>query len=359
MNQEKWGAADVANYAGAIAAPTADAARKARQRIDSLTKPVGSLGRIETLAIRLAAITGRPSGKPIEAKAILVGVGDHGVSAEGVSAYPAAVTAQMLTAFTRGVAAINACARAARADLYVADFGATLAPAPHPSLLSFRVGPGTANMARERAMLPDLVDVALGYGVTAFERIARERAYDAIALGEMGIANTTSASAVSAALLGVDARQVVGRGTGIDDDRLRRKITVVECAVARCVGGDWRAVASEVGGFEIIGLAGAMLAAARHRIPIVLDGFIVAAAALLASRIAPAIIDYCIASHVSQERGHPTVLSALGLEPLLDLGLRLGEGTGAALALPLLEAASRIMFEMETFAQAGVATSLE
>jgi len=355
----QWSAADIASYVRAIVGPTADAVHAAHQRIDSLTKPVGSLGRIEALAIRLAAIAGRAPGKLIEAKAILVAAADHGVSAEGVSAYPPAVTAQMLATFTRAAAAINACARAARADLYVVDFGATVAPAPHASLLSFRVGAGTANIARERAMPTELVDVALGYGIAAFERIARERAYDAIALGEMGIANTTSASAIIAALLGVDARQVVGRGTGIDDDRLQRKITVVEGAVARCAGADWRTVASEVGGYEIIGLAGVMLAAARHRTPIVLDGFIVAAAALLASRIAPAVIDYCIASHVSQERGHPTVLSALGLEPLLDLGLRLGEGTGAALALPLLEAASRIMFEMQTFAEAGVATSVE
>ncbi len=357
--QSEWNAVDVAAYARLIVAPTDEAAREARRRIDSLTKPVGSLGRIETLAIRLAAMTGRPAGKPIEAKAILVAAGDHGVSAENVSAYPASVTAQMITAYTRGVAAINACARAVRADLYVADFGTIVAPAPHPSLLSFRVGPGTVNIARESAMPPAHVDVALGYGVAAFERIASRGPYDAIALGEMGIANTTSASAIIAALLGVDVQHVVGRGTGIGDDRLQRKIAVVEGAVARCIGADWRAVARELGGYEIIGLAGVMLAAARHRVPIVLDGFIVAAAALLASRIAPATLHYCIASHVSQEQGHPVVLSALGLEPLLDLGLRLGEATGAALALPLLEAASRIMFEMETFAQAGVATSIE
>ena len=351
-------APDIAAYAREIVAPSDEVAREARARIDALTKPVGSLGRIEALAVRLAAMAGLPAGKTIVSKAILVAAGDHGVSAENVSAYPADVTVQMVAGFAGGVAAINACARAARADLYVADFGTLVEPAANAALLSFRVGAGTANFARGPAMSPEQVDLALGYGISAFDEIVRRGPYDAIALGEMGIANTTSAAAIVAATLGVPARDVVGRGTGIDDERLERKIEVVDLAAARAVDGDWRTIASEVGGFEIVGLAGVMLAAARSRMPIVLDGFIVASAALLASRIAPAVVDYCVASHVSQERGHPVVLAALGLDPLFDFDLRLGEATGAALALPLVEAASRILREMLTFAEAGVATSL-
>ena len=348
---------DPAAWARAIVPVDASAAARARAHIDDLTKPLGALGRLEEIAVQLSAIAGREPARPYAATAILVAAGDHGVSAENVSAYPAAVTPQMVAAFTGGFAAINAMARTVRADLYVADFGICEVPAPHASLFDLRIGAGTANLAREPALGEGAVDAALVAGIVAFERLFERRQYDVVALGEMGIGNTTSAAAVVAALSGAPAADVVGYGTGIDATAFARKIATVERALARFEPRDWRTVAREVGGFEIVGMAGFLIAAARRRVPVVLDGFIVAAAALIACGIAPAIRDYCIAAHVSAERGHRTALAALGLRPLLDLDLRLGEGTGAALALPLVEAASRMVCEMKTFAEAGVATA--
>jgi len=341
----------------AAGVPSIDAAigRAARLRIDALTKPPGSLGRIESLAERLAGIAGHLPTRALTRPAILVGAADHGVAAEGVSAYPAAVTEQMVASFLAGHAAINAFARAARADVYVANFGVARALAPHPLLIDARVGAGTQNLARGDAMTPEEVGLALAAGRAALSRVLARGDYDVIALGEMGIGNSTSAAAVIAALTGSEPDSVVGRGTGIDDATLGRKRRVVAGAVARLgAAPTWECVAAGVGGFEIVGLAGAILAAAAARLPVVLDGLIVGAAALLAARIAPASIAYTIAAHRSVEPGHGIALDALGLEPLLDLGLRLGEGSGAALALPLVEAASRMFVEMHTFAEAGV-----
>ncbi len=349
-------AANVARCVREIVPVDAAAADRARTRVDALTKPLGALGRIEALAVRLAAIAGDAPMRALERRVAIVGAADHGVTAEGVSAYPAEVTLQMIAGFVGGHAAINAFCRAVRADLYVVDFGTRAASPPHPSLLERRIGPGTANLAREPAMSPTDVDAALAAGISAFEEILARRAIDVVALGEMGIGNTTSASAVVAALANAAVDEVVGRGTGIDDDGLARKAAVVDRALARFDASDGRTVAAEVGGFEIVGLAGVILAAARRRVPIVLDGFIVSAAALVARAIAPDALDYCIAAHVSQEPGHRIALAALGLDPLFDFGLRLGEGTGAALALPIVEAASRMIAEMFTFAEAGVAT---
>lgn len=348
---------DIEGYAQSIRPLDSTAAGLARARVDALTKPLGALGRIESLAVHLSAIAGSIPTHAYETKAVIVGAADHGVSDEGVSAYPADVTAQMVSAFTTGHAAINAFSRAVRADLYVADFGIRQEPPPHPSLLRLRIGRATANLARGPAMTYQQVDASLIAGISAFEDVMARRAYDVISLGDMGIANTTSAAAIVAALTGNRAEDVVGRGTGIDDARLAHKVAVVERALERFTERDWRAVAHQVGGFEIVGLAGLILAAARRRIPVVLDGFIVSASALLAYDIAPAVRDYCIAAHISQERGHRFALATLGLVPLFDLGLRLGEGTGGALALPLIEAATRMICEMKTFAQAGVATA--
>jgi nicotinate-nucleotide--dimethylbenzimidazole phosphoribosyltransferase len=344
----------------AISIPSLDAAaaRAARERIDQLTKPVGSLGRIEELAERLAAIHG---GLPpvYERRAILVGAGDHGVTAEGVSAYPSEVTPQMVGAFLGGFAAINAFARVASAEVFVANFGVATELPEHERLLGKAVGRGTRNFAREAAIDPVDVDRALQAGAHAFETIVARVNPQLFALGEMGIGNTTSAAAVICAITGAAPDDVVGRGTGIDEDGLRRKINVVSAALGRLPTNDWRTVASEVGGFETIGLAGALLAAAQRRIPVLLDGFIVAAAALLAQAIAPSAIGYCIAAHRSRELGHAVALRHLGLVPLLDLDMRLGEGSGAALAMPLCEAASRMVREMKTFAEAGVSTASE
>ncbi|HEY4440553.1 MAG TPA: nicotinate-nucleotide--dimethylbenzimidazole phosphoribosyltransferase [Candidatus Elarobacter sp.] len=343
-------------WRSAIRPVDAAAATAARERIDALTKPVRSLGRIEDLAVRLCAIAGGFPAHAYEQRAILVGAADHGVADDGVSAYPAEVTAQMVGAFLADFAAISAFGRTARAAVYVADFGVRVASAPHPRLIDVRCGPGTKNLAREPAIGRDSVDAVLEAGARAFDAVRALTPVEIIAIGEMGIANTTSAAAIVAALTGASPGQVVGRGTGIDDVRLARKIEVVEGALQRVDGTDWESVAAEVGGFEIVGLAGVILSAARAGIPVVLDGYIVSAAALLARAIAPQSTDYCIAAHRSREAGHRIALQALGLDPLLDLDLALGEATGAALALTLVEAAARMVREMKTFAEAGVAT---
>lgn len=337
---------------------SAEAAKAARERIDTLTKPVGSLGRIEELAERLAAIHG--SLPPIyERKAIIVGAGDHGVSAEGVSAYPSEVTPQMVGAFLGGFAAINAFARTARAEVFVANFGVASPLPSHDRLIDVAVARGTHNFARESAMPQSDVTRALEAGYRVFDEISNRVDPQIIALGDMGIGNTTSAAALVCALCDAQPEDVVGRGTGVDDDGFRRKIAVVAAALVRIRGADPMTIAAEVGGYEIIGLAGVLIAAAKRRIPIVLDGFIVGAAALLAAKLAPGAPGYCIAAHRSRELGHAIALRELGLVPLLDLDLRLGEASGAALALPLCEAASRMVREMKTFAEAGVATANE
>ena len=334
------------------------AARAARERIDQLTKPLGSLGRIEELAERLAAIHG--DLPPVyDRRAIIVGAGDHGICDEGVSAYPSEVTPQMVGAFLGGFAAINAFARVAGAEVYVADFGVASEIGTHPRLIDVNVGRGTKNFAREAAMSDVEVDEAIQAGVTAFAVVREHVDPQILALGEMGIGNTTSAAAMICALTGAAPEDVVGRGTGVDDEGYRRKLRVVSEAATRLNGKSWREIATAVGGFEIIGLAGILLAAARERIPVLLDGFIVSAAALLAKAIDPESVGYCIASHRSRELGHAVALKALGLVPLLDLDLRLGEGSGAALAFPLCDAASRMVREMKTFAEAGVATASE
>jgi len=345
-----------------IAPPDVEAANAARARVDALTKPLGSLGRIEALAVQLSAIAGRVVDRAYDRKAILIGAGDHGVTEEGVSAYPAEVTPQMVDAFLGGHAAINAFARAAHADVYVANFGVCGPGGPPDQLLGLCVAPRPANFARGPAMTAGQAAAALAAGARAVDEVLARAPYDVLALGDMGIGNTTSAAALVAILTGADAAGVTGRGTGIGDERLARKREIVAAAAARFparAAGDAEfamAVAAGVGGFEIVGLAGAILAAAARRVPIVLDGYIVAAAALIAQRIAPVAIGYCIAAHRSQEPGHRIALEALALEPLFDLGLRLGEASGAALALPIVEAASRMIAEMQTFAEAGVAT---
>ncbi|HTU83431.1 MAG TPA: nicotinate-nucleotide--dimethylbenzimidazole phosphoribosyltransferase [Candidatus Acidoferrales bacterium] len=339
-----------------ISIPPVDrnAARAAHERICRLTKPVGSLGRIEELAEWLAAIHGGFPPSPYERRAIVVGAGDHGITAENVSAYPAEVTPQMVGAFLGGFAAINAFARVARAEVFVANFGVASALPAHPRLFDVAVGAGTRNFAHEAAMEPAEVEAALQAGVGVFERVRDEFDPQIVALGDMGIGNTTSAAAMICALAQAAPEDVVGRGTGVDDDGLRRKLGAVSSAVARLNGAPWPVVASAVGGYEIVGLAGVLLAAARAGVPILLDGFIVAASALLARAIAPTSIEYCIAAHRSRETGHAVALRALGLVPLLDLDLRLGEASGAALAFPLCEAAARMIAEMKTFDEAGV-----
>jgi nicotinate-nucleotide--dimethylbenzimidazole phosphoribosyltransferase len=314
----------------------------ARRAYDSKTKPRGSLGRLEDLGCRIAEIRGFVPHS-LDA-AIVVAAGDHG---GGVSAYPQEVTAQMVANFVAGGAAINVLARQAGARLVVVDAGVAT-PVDDPLVRSVRIGPGTANMLEGPAMTEDELERALAAGEALADELGD---VDVVGLGEMGIGNTTSASAITSAFLGVDADRVCGRGTGLDDDGLARKIETVRTAVALHAGADPLA---SLGGFEIAFLTGLVLGCRRRRIVVLLDGFITGAAALAAVRRDPAAAGVLVASHRSPEPGHALVLAALGLEPLLDLGLRLGEGSGAALALPLLRASIAILEEMATFADAGV-----
>jgi nicotinate-nucleotide--dimethylbenzimidazole phosphoribosyltransferase len=328
---------------------------RATARQSVLTKPPGSLGRLETVAIRLAALQAndRPTA---DAVAIVLFAGDHGITAQGVSAYPSAVTVQMLHNFAAGGAAIAVLARQIGATLTVADVG-SCATAPIAGVLDSRVRAGTRDFSVESAMTPEEASAALdmGRGV-ALEAVGNA---DLIVLGEMGIGNTTSAAALGAALLGCSAAEVAGRGTGVDNERLAHKIAVIDAALAKHRLAGHRAppidALAAVGGYEIAALAGSMIACAQAGVPILVDGFIVTAAALLATRINAAVQPWLLFSHASAEQGHRRLLDAMAAEPLLDLGLRLGEGSGAALTVPLLRAALALHNEMATFAEAGVA----
>lgn len=326
----------------------------ARAHQDDLTKPPGSLGRLEEVAVQLAGIRGR-DGHRLGPRAVLVCAADHGVTAEGVSAYPAEVTAQMVLNFLAGGAAINVLARAAGAEVLVLDAGVDADLPAHPRLLDRKVRRGTANLVREPAMTRDQALAAIEAGIAAVAELAG-RGVEAVALGDMGIGNTTAASAVVAAVTGEAAAAVTGRGTGIDDAGLARKVAAVDAGVARARidPGDGVGVVAELGGLEIAAIAGAVLGAAAHRVCAVVDGHPATAGALIAGLLSPAAIAHCVAGHRSAERGHRVALARLGLAPLLDLDLRLGEGSGAVLALGLLDAACALSAEMATFSSAGV-----
>jgi nicotinate-nucleotide--dimethylbenzimidazole phosphoribosyltransferase len=316
----------------------ASAMRDARAELDSKTKPRGSLGRLETLAATYAGIRGDARPAPPRA-AVVVAAGDHGYADEGVSAYPQEVTRQMLANFESGGAAICVLARELGAELVVVDAG---------------VGVPTANGAREPAMSGDRAMGAMLDGAARASSLAAN-GFTVVAIGEMGIGNTTAASAVHAALLGLPAEAVCGPGTGLDAEGVRRKAAVVERALARHgAANDPVGVLASLGGVEIAVLAGVTLGCAAERVAVVVDGFVATAAALVAARIAPLTSGYLIAAHRSPEPGHVHGLAALGLEPLLDLELRLGEGTGATLALPLLRSATALLRDMATFRSAGV-----
>src|SRR5512138_485968 len=336
--------------------PTLDrsAMQAARARQDQLTKPRGSLGRLEELSIQLAGMQADPLPSA-ERKAVIVMAADHGVALEGVSAYPPEVTAQMVLNFLRGGAAINVLARQAGARVTVVDIGVATELEPLPGLTRRKVMCGTRNQAQGPAMTRMEAEQALQVGVEVLNEEAG-RGLDLVATGDMGIGNTTPSSAIAAALTGLPVPQVVGRGTGIDDQTLGRKIEVIERALAvnQPNAKDALDVLHKVGGLEIAGLAGVMIAAARRRIPVVVDGFISTAAAMIAVGLAPRVREYLIAAHRSVEVGHQAMLRHLNLVPLLDLNLRLGEGTGAALAFHLIEASTRILREMATFEEAGV-----
>ncbi len=326
----------------------------ALRRQSILTKPLGALGRLEELSVRLAAATGaaRPS---LDRKAVIVMAGDHGVTAEGVSAYPSEVTPQMVANFLRGGAAINALARQAGARVCVVDVGVAHVMEPHPALRIAKVLPGTRNMAHGPAMTREEASAAINVGIdTIREEVAK--GLDIVAVGEMGIGNTTASSAITAVLTGEAVRRATGHGTGLDDAGVERKVSVIERAIElnRPDPSDPIGVLAKVGGLEIAGMAGVFLGAAAMRVPAVIDGFVSGAAALVAAEIEPAVKPFLFPSHESVEIGHRVILERLGLRALFDLEMRLGEGTGAVLAFHVLEAAVRTLNEMATFDEAGV-----
>jgi nicotinate-nucleotide--dimethylbenzimidazole phosphoribosyltransferase len=337
----------------AIGGPRAAAADEAQRHLDMLTKPPGSLGRLEELAVRLVALTGRPPG--VAAPVIFTFAADHGVVVEGVSAYPQSVTAQMVENFLRGGAAVNVLARQAGVRVVVADFGVATPLGAPTGLVARRIAAGTQNMALGPAMTREQAVEAVEAGAALAEEAITEGA-DLIGTGEMGIGNTTAASAITAAITGAPADLVTGRGTGVDDAGRARKVATVRQAleVNSPDASDGLDVLAKVGGFEIAGLVGVILAGAAHRVPIALDGFIAGAAALVAVTLAPDARHALFASHRSAEPGHALALRHLGLEPYLSLDMRLGEGTGAALFVPLARAAAAIYAEMATFKSAGV-----
>jgi nicotinate-nucleotide--dimethylbenzimidazole phosphoribosyltransferase len=342
---------ELAELVARVAAPDEQARAEARRAYDAKTKPRGSLGRLEELGAQVAAVRGAIPRR-LEA-AIVVAAGDHGVAVEGVSAYPQEVTAQMVANFAAGGAAINVLARAAGARLVVVDAGVAT-PVEHERVRPLRLGAGTRSFLDGPALTRAEADRAVLAGAELAAELARD-GIDVVGLGEMGIGNTTSASAIAAALLGADPAAVCGRGTGLDEDGLARKVDVVSRGLARHPAREPLDVLAAFGGFEIALLVGLTLGCAAERLAVLLDGFITGAAALVAARLAPEAVGAMIASHRSPEPGHGLVLEELGLEPLLDLGLRLGEGSGAALALPLVQASVAILGEMATFADAGVA----
>jgi nicotinate-nucleotide--dimethylbenzimidazole phosphoribosyltransferase len=326
----------------------------ARARQDRLTKPPGSLGRLEAISVQVAGITGqaRPA---IGDKVVITCAGDHGVVAQGVSAFPQEVTPQMVANFLNGGAAINVLARHVGARVVVVDAGVAVDFEPQPGLVVKKVARGTADMTQGPAMSREQAIQAVEAGIEVVQdEIARGASL--VATGDMGIGNTTPSSAIVAAITRMPVAQVTGRGTGIDDARLAHKITVIERAleVNQPDPTDGLDVLYKVGGFEIGAIAGIVLGAAARRVPVVIDGFISTAGALLAGVLAPQACDYMIAAHTSVEVGHGVMLAHLGLVPCLDFDLRLGEGTGAALVLSMVEAACKVLDEMATFESAGV-----
>ena len=336
-----------------IPAVTEEARNAALDHQNQLTKPPGSLGVLERLSLQLAAATGE--AKPFfEKKAVVVMAADHGVVAEGVSAFPAEVTPQMVLNFLHGGAAVNVLARAARADVFCVDVGVN-AELTHPKLITRKVKRGTDNMAQGPAMTNEEAIAAVQAGMDTVSELAQQ-GYTMFATGEMGIGNTTASAAILCAMTGITPEAAVGRGTGIGDEQWKHKCNVVRRAleVNKPDPKDALDVLAKIGGLEIAGLVGVILGAASHGAPVVIDGFISTAAALLAASLAPEVKPYLIGSHLSEEQGHQSLLQQLELTAPLHMNMRLGEGTGAALMFQMIDAACLIMREMATFAEAGV-----
>ncbi|PIQ89875.1 MAG: nicotinate-nucleotide--dimethylbenzimidazole phosphoribosyltransferase [Candidatus Omnitrophica bacterium CG11_big_fil_rev_8_21_14_0_20_42_13] len=332
----------------------ADLMAKTQERLDNLTKPRGSLGKLEELAKLVVGITAKANPE-LKNKVIFTFAADHGVAEEGVSAFPQEVTAQMVYNFLNGGAGINVLARHVGARVVVADLGVAEDLKPHPRLIIKKINRGTKNMAKGPAMTKAEAVKSIEAGIDIFEQ-EFSKGVDIAGTGEMGIANTTSASAITACFTKEKIEDITGYGTGIGNIALKNKIRIIKEAMSvnKPDPNDAIDVLAKVGGFEIGALAGVILAAARRRVPVAVDGFISTAAALIASKISPKTKDYMISAHASVEAGQKAILKHMGLLPLLNLDLRLGEGTGAALGINIIEAALKILNEMATFKNAGV-----
>lgn len=357
-------AALVAATVAAVRPLDVDATRQARERQDRLTKPRGALGVLEDVSVRLAGLAGVCPPPMPEPAAVAVFAADHGVHAQGVTPWPQEVTAQMVANFVAGGAAVNAFAAQAGARVVVVDVGVAsplpVADGTDDVLLDRRVRPGTRDLTQGPALTRDEVNAALAAGIDVAQRLVAE-GRRCLLTGDMGIANTTASAALVAAFTGAPAAGVTGRGTGVDDETWRRKVAVVEQGLAVHAGAvaaaatDPVGVLAAFGGLEHAAIAGFVLGGAAARVPVILDGVIAGAAALVVRALAPDAIDACVAGHRSAEPGHAVALEALGLRALVDLDLRLGEGTGAVLALPLVQSAARALRDMATFDSAGVA----
>ena len=342
-----------------IKKPDSNLMKQVQARLDSLTKPRGSLGKLEELAKQIVSITANLSPR-IEKKAIIIMAADHGVVEESISAYPREVTPQMVYNFLNGGAAINVLARHIGAEVLIVDVGVAADFQEHQSLMLEKIDYGTKNMVKGPAMTDEQAVKSLEVGIEAAEKLIK-KGYDIIATGDMGIGNTTASSAIAAIICRTDVESVTGYGTGIDDRCFENKINVIKKAISvnKPDAADGIDVLSKVGGFEIGGIAGIILGCASGRTPVVIDGFISGAGALIAAAISPDSTNYMIASHCSAEKGHRIVLDRLGLKPLFDFDMRLGEGTGAAIGINIVEASVKILSEMATFNQAGVSEKKE
>lgn len=339
----------------AIPQPNQETYNAAKERLSQQVRPAGSLGILEEVAARLAGIAGTIDVK-LQNKIVITCAGDHGVVEEGVSLFPQEVTPQMVTNFVDGRTSINVLADHAGAKVMVADLGVNFDFDPSLPIFHKKVRKSTTNFAKQPAMSRDEAIQSLEAGIEIVDELVGKGPVDLLGTGDMGIGNTTPSSAIIAAFSGLDAEKLTGRGTGIDDDALRNKIRVINEAIAlhKPDPRDGLDVLSKIGGFEIGGLAGLVIGAAKHGIPVICDGLISTAGALIGCEMAPAAKQYLFASHRSVEVGHVYMHQKLGLEPLLDLQFRLGEGTGAALAMELLDASTRILADIKTFAEANI-----
>lgn len=331
---------------------------KTQARLDSLTKPVGSLGVMEEIAKRIAGITGQVIPE-IPQKAAILMAGDHGIVEEGVAPYPQEVTPQMVLNFVNGGAAMSVLTRHVGAELYVVDIGVAADLPDNTNIIKRKVAYGTKNMAKGPAMTLEETIQAMEVGIEVAEEVIAKGA-GIIGIGEMGIGNTSPSTAIAAVYSGLPVSQVVGRGTGADDERMKIKIAAIEKAleVNKPDRNKPLEVMAKVGGLELAGLTGVILACAANRVPVILDGFISTAAAVIAGELAPLAKEYMLGSHLSEEPGHKVILEYLGIKPMLIMNMRLGEGTGAALAMNIVDASLKILREMATFSEAGVSGKL-